>query len=191
MESVLATSFSGSYIQFLRVAGTGLPDDISDEAAIDGTIPDMPRLLDEKMIAHNHRRVDFVNEIRERRIDNYPLATLRKLTRNAVMHRVYEATDTPVRVTWFDDRIEIQSQRGPYGTVDEENCGKDGGVDYRNPNLDETMKIMGYVQKFGAGIPTARRLLVRSGHPDLEFHVDQSHVLATVRSAPDAKKPSR
>lgn len=107
------------------------------------------------MIAHNHRRADFASEIRERRTNNYHLAIPRKLTRNAVKHRVYEATNTPVRVTWFDDRIEIQSPRGPYGTVNEENFGKVDGVDYRNLNLAETMKVMGYVQKFGAGIPTA------------------------------------
>ncbi|MDE2974546.1 MAG: hypothetical protein OXU64_07480 [Gemmatimonadota bacterium] len=37
---------------------------------------------------------------------------LRQIAYNAVMHRTYEGTNAPVRVTWYDDRVEIISPGG-------------------------------------------------------------------------------
>ncbi len=175
----------GAYIQFLRVAGASLADEIADEAVIDGTISDMLRELDGKLAIHNRRRVDFTGRDREQRTETYPPEALRQLTRNAVMHRTYEGTNAPVRVTWFDDRIEIQSPGGPFGAVTGENFGRSGVTDYRNPDLAEAMRVLGYVQRFGAGLPIARRLLREAGHPEAEFVVEPTHVLAAVSASPD------
>lgn len=73
------------------------------------------------------------------------------------MHRTYEATNAPVRVTWFNDRIEITNPGGPYGIVTRQNFGKPGYTDYRNPNLAEAMRVLGFVQRFGVGIQTVQR----------------------------------
>jgi ATP-dependent DNA helicase RecG len=87
-----------------------------------------------------------------------------------------------VLIYWFSDRIEIHNPGGPYGRVNESNFGK-GITDYRNPQLAEAMKILGYVQRFGVGIPIARKSLEENGNPPPEFIVDHSHVLALIRSA--------
>ena len=178
--------FPGSYIQFLRIRGRELADAANgtdDEAVIDGSVSDMMRILDAKLDAHNRRRTDFVDRARERLTDTYPMEALRQFARNAVMHRIYEGTNAPVRVTWFDDRIEIQNPGGPYGAVTAANFGQPGVTDYRNPELAAAMRVPGYVQRFGAGIPTARRLLKKAGHPDPEFSVYPTHVLVTVKTA--------
>ncbi|EQD80451.1 transcriptional regulator [mine drainage metagenome] len=99
------------------------------------------------------------------------------------MHRTYEGTNTPVRVSWYEDRIEILSPGGPYGEVTPENFGTPGLTDYRNPNLAEAMRVLGYVQKFGGGIVVARSALQKNGNPLPEFSVDQRFVLAIVRPA--------
>ena len=172
----------GAYIQFLRIEGATLADEIVDSAEYDGTISDMLRGIEEKLRAHNLRGVDLVSQDREVRTETFPLAALRQLVRNAVMHRSYEATNAPVRVTWFDDRIEIQNPGGPFGAVTRENFGDPGITDYRNPNLAEAMKVLGFVQRFGVGIQTAQRLLQASGCPEAEFKVEPTHVLVTVRT---------
>ena len=115
-----------------------------------------------------------------------PLAALQELARNAVIHRDYETTNAPVRVTWFDDRIEIQNPGGPFGSVTTANFARPGMTDYRNPNLAESMRVLGYVQRFGVGIPTAQRLLREAGHPELEFEAEPTHLLATARAVPGA-----
>ena len=98
------------------------------------------------------------------------------------MHRTYEDTNAPTHVYWFDDRIEIGSPGGPYGVVNAGNFGQPGVVDYRNPILAEAMRVLGLVQRYGFGIPAARRLLRAAGHPEPEFRVDASRVHCTVRA---------
>jgi len=106
------------------------------------------------------------------------------LALNALLHRNYESTHAPVRIDWFNDRIEIHSPGGPYGQVNRANFGQPGITDYRNPHLAEAMKNLGYVQKFGVGIAIAREELRRNGNPPLKFEVEDTYVLAIVRRRP-------
>ena len=57
-------------------------------------------------------------------------------------------------------------------------------TDDRNPHLAEAMRVLGYVQRFGVGIPLARQELQKNGNPPLEFVVEAAHVLALVRRRP-------
>jgi ATP-dependent DNA helicase RecG len=170
----------GAYVQFLRIDGRDLTDPIKDRDEIAGPLPDLLRLIDEKLRAHVTVQVNLASA-RETRDPDYPLGALRQLVFNAVLHRNYEGTNAPVRLYWFNDRIEILSPGGAYGQVNQANFGTPGVTDYRNPHLAEAMKNLGYVQKFGAGIPIAREELRRNGNPAPEFHVDESYVLATVK----------
>lgn len=171
----------GAYVQFLRVQGLDHGDDIADEEGIRGSIPELLRRLTEKLAAHNRIAVDILTGYTEHRTELYPLEALHQLTRNAVMHRTYESTNAPIHVYWFDDRIEILSPGGPFGVVTSETFGEPGLVDYRNPNLADAMKTLGFVQRFGVGIPTARRQLARAGYPAPEFEATDNHVRVTVK----------
>ena len=97
------------------------------------------------------------------------------------MHRSYEGTNTPVRVYWYADRVEIASPGGLYGRMTRENFGK-GDTDYRNPLLAEIMHHLGFAQRFGLGVPLARRLLTANGNPEPEFHFEPARVVVTVRT---------
>ena len=59
-----------------------------------------------------------------------------------------------------------------------------GYNDYRNPNLAEAMKVLGFVQRFGVGIQLARRLLAEAGHPPLRYEVTERLVLAVISAKP-------
>ena len=153
----------GAYIQFLRIEGVELTDPIKDQKEIGGALPDLLRLLDEVFEANISVAVTLTEGPTEVRRPDYPLAALQQIARNAVLHRTYEGTHAPVRITWFSDRIEIQSPGGPYGQVSRTNFGQPGVTDYRNPHLAEAMKNLGYVQKFGVGIPLARKAMADNG----------------------------
>ena len=174
----------GAYVQFLRIAGRELADPVSDEQLIDGPVAELLRRTDEKLSAHNRIAVDLTSGDRERRTSLYPTPALQQLVRNAILHRSYEATNAPVRVTWYDDRLEIANPGGPFGAVTVENFGKPGVSDYRNPSLAEALRVLGFVQRFGVGIATARRELETNGNPPPEFEVNLSHVGVTLRPAP-------
>ncbi len=172
----------GAYAQFLRIAGAEFGDSVTDAEVCRGALADVVRRLDDKLIAHNRTSVDFLSGPVEVRNSTYPLDAVQQLVRNAVMHRTYEGTNAPTHVYWFDDRIEIGSPGGPYGAVNATNFGQPGVVDYRNPILAEAMRVLGLVQRYGFGIPAARRLLRAAGHPEPEFRVEPSWVHCTVRA---------
>ena len=170
----------GAFVQFLRLDGGTLSDAILDEAVLDGPIAELMRALDGKLASHNRTAVDLVSSSLEQRTSDYPLPALQQLVRNAVMHRAYEHTNAPVRVVWFHDRIEIGNPGGPFGVVSAATFGQPGIVDYRNPLLAEAMKVLGFVQRFGVGIATARSALRKNGNAPPDFDVQPTHVRCTV-----------
>lgn len=171
----------GAYIQFLRIDGTDLTDPIKDQKEISGPLSDLLRILDETFQAHISVASDITAQPVELRHPDYPIVALQQLARNAVMHRTYEGTYAPVRITWFNDRIEIQNPGGPFGQVNLQNFGQPGITDYRNPHLAEAMKNLGYVQRFGVGIQLARKELEKNGNPPPEFVVEDAHLLVTLK----------
>ncbi|HSI52829.1 ATP-binding protein [Ideonella sp.] len=178
------TWIPSAYIQFLRIRGTEWGDPVVDEQEVDGNLDTMLRRLDEKLKATLAVAVDFTSgTTTEVRTAPYPLSALQQLARNAVMHRTYEGTNAPVRIYWFDDRIEISNPGGPYGAVTQENFGRPGISDYRSPVLAGVLKTLGFVQRFGFGIAEARRALQANGNPPPEFQVEATNVLATLRRA--------
>ena len=171
----------GAGIQFLRINGTELSDPIVDEAKTGGTLVDMLRRAEEKLSAHNRLAIDIVSAPTDIKTFTYPPAAIQQILYNAVLHRTYEGSNAPVRVYWFNDRIEIISPGGPYGNVTPENFGQPGITDYRNPNIADVLKTYGFIQAFGRGIATAQKEMEKNGNPKIEFVVNQSMVFCTLR----------
>jgi len=172
----------GAYLQFARFDGGEITDPIRNQKEVTGPLSQMLRQLDEILEANISVAADVRSKVTEVRYPDYPLVALQQLVRNAVLHRTYETTNAPVRVYWFTDRIEIHSPGGLYGQVNRSNFGSPGVTDYRNPLLAEAMKVLGFVQRFGMGIPLARRELEKNENPPLILEPAESHVLVTVRS---------
>ncbi|ABI57640.1 ATP-binding protein [Alkalilimnicola ehrlichii MLHE-1] len=171
----------GAYVQFLRIDGTELGDPIKDEKRLTGNLPEVMAQLDELLEVHIQVAVDIEAGSREQRQPDYPVVALQQLTRNALIHRAYEGSHAPVRVYWFRDRVEIQNPGGLYGQVTTDNFGQ-GVTDYRNPLIAEAMHILGYVQRFGFGIPLAQRHLRENGNPDPDFQFAPEFLAVTVRA---------
>lgn len=173
-----------AYIQFLRIDGTTLSDPIKDAEEVDGPLGQIISQLDQKLEVHIQTAVDVTSGPVEIRKPDYPLAALHQLARNAIMHRTYESTNAPVRITWFNNRIEIQNPGGPFGQVTKQNFGRPGFVDYRNPHLAEAMKVLGYVQRFGVGIQLAQESLRKNGNPAAKFTVEDTFVHVEIQKTP-------
>lgn len=173
---------SGAYIQFLRIDGQDLTDPIRDHKTIDGPLPDLLNQVDDVLKAHISVSSDFTSASTEMDRPQYPIVALQQIVRNAVMHRNYDGTSAPIRITWFNDRIEINSPGGPYGNVTIENFGQPGVTDYRNPHFAEAMRNLGFVQRFGIGIALARREMEKNGNPSIVFKVNSSFVLAILNA---------
>jgi len=172
-----------AWVSFLRLAGNDLASEVITSHEIKGPLPRQMDQLDELLRLHVMTAVDITSGDKERQDPDYPIPALQQIIRNAAMHRIYEGTNAPVRIYWYRDRIEIISPGGPYGRVTPENFGHPGVNDYRNPNLAEAMRCLGYVQNFGVGIQIARAAMARNGNPPIEFRVDSRTVVATLPRA--------
>lgn len=173
----------GAYTHFLRIAGTTLDGAMRNDHELDGHILRVCQQADDLFRLHIDNSVSYTETDIEVRRPDYPLAAIQQLFRNAILHRDYQLSHAPIRLYWFDDRIEIHSPGGPYGAVNQTNFGSPGITDYRNPQLATSMKALGLVQTFGSGIAIARAQLKKNGNPDLEFQVSSSHIAAIVRRA--------
>jgi ATP-dependent DNA helicase RecG len=171
----------GALLQFVRIDGLQLTDPIRDEKRISGPISEVLRRVDEVLTAHISVEVDVTTGPMEIRRPDYPLVALQQVVRNAIMHRDYEGTNAPIRITWFSDRIEILSPGGPFGQVNIENFGQPGVTDYRNRHLAEALHNLGYVQRFGIGIALTREAMEKNGNPLPEFLAYPTHVQVTLR----------
>lgn len=171
---------SGAYIQFLRLDGKDLTDPIRHQKEINGNLYNQLRQLDDILDANISIATDVKKSSTEIKQPDYPIVALQQIARNAVLHRTYESTNAPVKFYWFSDRIEIYNPGGLYGNVNKQNFGL-GATDYRNPMIAEAMKVMGFVQRFGMGIPLAYNELKKNGNPKPEFRFESNGVLAIIR----------
>jgi ATP-dependent DNA helicase RecG len=166
----------GAYIQAFRVRGTELrAENILSERRIVGTLSDQLTGCEEIFRLWNERHIVIGGEKREES-PNYPEVALRQLIRNAVLHRAYEGTNSPVRLTWYDDRIEISNPGGLFGRVTPENFGSPDAVDYRNPTVAEGLRIMRFVERFGVGVALAKQACEENGNPELEYQFFPTYV---------------
>ena len=173
----------GSFIQFVRFEGTRLTDTVKNQREVSGKLPDQIKGIEEILDAHISKSLKLSNSTHIETAD-YPIAALRQIVRNAIMHRNYNSSN-PIRVYWFSDRVEITSPGGLYGEVNAINFGQ-GSTSYRNPAIAEAMKHLGFAERFGFGIPQAQKALKRNGNPPAEFKIEKNFVLAKIKPHPES-----
>lgn len=170
----------GAYVQYLRLPGETLADSPLDQAEVSGDLPTMLRELELRVKASISRRLESTSLLTEKEMPTYPDLAIREILLNAIMHRDYQS-NTPVRLYWFEDRVEISNAGGLYGEVTPQTLERRSS--YRNPVLAEAMKALGYVNRFGYGIQRAQAAMVKNGNPPIRFEVDDRTFLAILYKA--------
>lgn len=171
--------FPGAYIQYVQYDGTTLADSVLKERRISGDLLNVMRDLDRlaKDLANNRpvRRADLSEDL----VADYPEIALHELFMNAVIHRNYEGSTTPVSINHFSDRIEIQNPGSLFGDLTRDQFPD--GTAYRNPVLAEAAKTLGFANRFGRGIALAKSLLEKNESPALDYVVGDNHLAMIVR----------
>lgn len=113
-----------------------------------------------------------------RREDIYeiPIAALRELIANAILHRNYLVHGF-IQISIFDNRVEILSPGALYANLTREEM-LNGHSRQRNPILAEIFQRMGIVEKWGTGIRRVQELCQAAGlnHPDFDVSEDAVRV---------------
>ncbi len=172
----------GAYIQFVRYPGDEIGEVVQDQKEISGPLSEVFRRIDD-VISNNIEQRAALAGRQQQTNPTYPVVALQELARNAVIHRTYEASSSPVMLTWYADRVEITSPGGVYGAVTAATFGQHGLTDSRNPNLASAAKMMGFVQRFGSGIPRAEAALRANGNRPAKFQIEPNFVNVTVWAA--------
>ncbi len=157
----------GAYIQYVRYAGLDRGDNVINEQRFMGALArELPVLDAFVRTSIAMKRPKPVSALREEPVSKYPHWATRELLMNALMHRDYQS-NAPVLFNEFDDRLEIQNPGGLYGQVTWENFPNVS--DYRNPNIAEAMKVLGYVNRFSRGVDRVNRELEENGNGRADF----------------------
>ena len=102
-------------------------------------------------------------------MEKIPEAAFREAIANALIHRVWDV-DSQIRVSMFDDRIEIVSPGGlPSGITEEEYICLESFLFLRNRNLANVFYRLGFVRDIRTGITRIKQLYAEALiKPDFE-----------------------
>lgn len=157
----------GAYIQYVKFDGEEMTSNVEFEKKFSGALITELNSIDD-FIKNNiiKERPIKKDSFQEDTIRNYSYWALRELIMNAIMHRNYES-NAPIYIYEFSNRIEILNPGGLFGEANAQNFPN--ASDYRNVVLAESMRILGYVNRFNYGVKRAKDELIKNGNGEPEF----------------------
>jgi len=172
----------GAYVQYVRYAGSSQADEPLRDRRFSGDLLSVLRGLDQLAEDLAEARPVAAQGLAERMVYDYPPKALHELLVNAVIHRNYEGSSTPVLINHFEDRLEILNPGGLFGDLTPEQFPR--GTAYRNPVLAEAARTLGFVNRYGRGIAIAQAELKRNDSPEIRFELGSNHFLTIVPRRP-------
>lgn len=130
----------------------------------------LPQAVDSIMLflkKHAMRGADF-SEIRRKDVWSIPLGILREAVINALVHADYSQRGAPIRIAFFDDRIEIENPGIllPGMTIDDM---RQGVSKIRNHVIARVFRELNLIEQWGSGIPRIIREAKELGLPELQI----------------------
>ena len=125
-------------------------------------------------VFRDYYQYEVIQGADRKKIEKIPEAAFREAIANALIHRVWDV-DSHIRVSMFDDRIEVVSPGGlPSGITAEEYFSEKLSV-LRNRNLANVFYRLGFVEIFGTGI-TRIKQLYEEGLMKPDFEVSENAI---------------
>ncbi len=119
-------------------------------------------------VFRDYYQYEVIQGADRKKMEKIPEAAFREAIANALIYRVWDV-DSQIRVSMFDDRIEIVSPGGlPSGITEEEYLSGKLSV-LKNRNLANVFYRLGFVEIFGTGITRIKQLYAEALiKPDFE-----------------------
>lgn len=161
-----ALHFSDAWVQCGRFIGT-------DKAQIFDHVDireHLPSAVDSVMLflkKHAMRGADF-SAVRRKDVWSIPLVLLREAVINALVHADYSQRGAPIRISFFDDRIEIESPGIllPGMTVEDM---RQGVSKIRNHVIARVFRELNLIEQWGSGVRRIFREADELGLPEPQF----------------------
>ncbi|NOQ52503.1 MAG: AAA family ATPase, partial [Desulfuromonadaceae bacterium] len=130
----------------------------------------LPQAVDSIMLflkKHAMRSADF-SEVRRKDVWSIPLGILREAVINALVHADYSQRGAPIRIAFFDDRIEIENPGIllPGMTIDDM---RQGVSKIRNHVIARMFRELNLIEQWGSGVRRIFREAEEQGLPTPEI----------------------
>ena len=155
--------FSDAWVQCGRFIGTDKAK-IFDHVDIREHLPTAVDSIMQFLKKHAMRGADFT-EVRRKDVWSIPLVLLREAVINALVHADYSQRGAPIRISFFDDRIEIENQGLllPGMTVEDM---RQGVSKIRNHVIARVFRELNLIEQWGSGVRRIFREAEEQGLPE-------------------------
>ena len=155
--------FSDAWVQCGRFVGADKAD-IFDHIDIHDTLPQAVDSIMLFLKKHAMRGADF-SAVRRKDVWSIPLTLLREAVINALVHADYSQRGAPIRIAFFDDRIEIENPGIllPGMTVEDM---RQGVSRIRNHVIARVFRELNLIEQWGSGVRRIFKEALDQGLPE-------------------------
>lgn len=170
--------FPDAWVQCGRFRGTDKVH-IFDQMEIHDHLPRAVDAIELFLKKHAFKSAEF-SGMRRKDIWSIPLTMLREAIINALVHSDYSHRGTPIRIAFFDDRIDIESPGIllPGMTIEDM---KSGVSRIRNPVIARIFRELGLVEQWGSGVKRIFAEAQQQGLPEPTITEIATGIRFTVR----------
>ncbi|TQE98799.1 MAG: AAA family ATPase [Spiribacter salinus] len=170
--------FPDAWVQCGRFRGTDKRE-IFDQLEIHDHLPAAVDSIEFFLKKHAFRAAE-IQGMRRRDVWSIPLAMLREAVINALVHADYSQRGTPIRVAFFDDRIDVESPGYllPAMTIEDM---KSGVSRIRNPTIARVFRELGLIEQWGSGVQRIFAEAADKGLPEPEILETGTGIRLTMR----------
>ena len=160
-----------------------------DNKRLDGTISEMLKQA-LAFVLNNTKKSTRINELGEREdILEYPIKAIREIILNAIIHRDYSihTENDPIRLTIYDDRIEVTNPGGLYGRLTLDDLGQ-ARSDIRNPFIASILEVLEITENRYSRIQTIYAEMKTAGLMEPKFENNRGTFKVTLFNSKQSEK---
>lgn len=151
-----------AWVQCGRLRGAS-GTDIFDQTEIYGPVPQAVERIMEFLLKHAYKSAVF-GEVRRRDSYSIPVEAIREVVVNALVHASYAERGTPIRVGFYDDRIQVDSPGVLLPGMTIESMRRVSRL--RNPSLARIFREAGIMEQWGTGVQRVYDHIAAAGLPE-------------------------
>ena len=151
--------------------------DIFDQVEIHGPMPLAADQAVDFLLKHAYKTAVF-GEVRRRDVYSIPIEPIREVIVNALVHASYAEHSTPIRIGFYDDRVQVDSPGLllPGMTIDTMRRVSR----LRNPALARIFREAGIMEQWGTGIQRVFEQVAQAGLPEPTIEEVVNRVRVTI-----------
>lgn len=153
---------TSAWVQCGRLRGAS-GTDIFDQTEIHGPMPLAVDRVMEFLLKHAYKSAVF-GEVRRRDAYSIPVEAIREVVVNALVHASYAERGTPIRVGFYDDRIQVDSPGLLLPGMTVESMRRASRL--RNPSLARIFREAGIMEQWGTGVQRVYDQIAAAGLPE-------------------------